>query len=81
LRLSLRKISGAELDIILLRQQAKGGLVGQGGDIDNQLKTLFEALRIPSKAEVQELEDAILRDEDPRVATKVTWDTVVLTGE
>lgn len=109
---------GAELDIVLLRQQSKGGLIGQGGEIDSQLKTLFEALRIPSKAEVQQLDDAALHDEEPLhcllldhalihrvsfetdrllkdvddrrlmaiiqvsiVVTKVTWDTVILTGE
>lgn len=109
---------GAELDIVLLRQQSKGGVIGQGGEIDSQLKTLFEALRIPTKAEVQQLDDAALDDEDPLhcllldhalihrvsfetdrllkdvddrrlmaiiqvsiVVTKVTWDTVILTGE
>lgn len=55
----------AELDIILLRQQAKGQLIGQGGDIDNRLKTLFDALRMPSKGEVQQLGTAVDQDEDP----------------
>jgi len=56
---------GAELDIIFLRQQAKGKLIGEGGDIDNRLKTLFDSLRMPSKAEVQKLGDAVAQDEDP----------------
>ena len=34
----------AELDIVFLRQQAPGKLIGEGGDIDNRLKTLFDAL-------------------------------------
>jgi hypothetical protein len=109
---------GAELDIIFLRQQAKGQLIGQGGDIDNRVKTLFDALRMPTKAEVQQLgsivdddedplhcllqddalihranveTDRLLKDAPPRalmaiiqvtvVVTRVTWDTVTLTGE
>ena len=56
---------GVELDIIFLRQQAKGKLIGEGGDIDNRLKTLFDSLRMPSKAEVQKLGDAVAQDEDP----------------
>jgi hypothetical protein len=37
----------AELSIILLRPEPPGGLITQGGDIDNRLKTLFDALTIP----------------------------------
>jgi hypothetical protein len=56
---------GAELDIIFLRQQAKGQLIGEGGDIDNRLKTLFDALRMPSRGEVQQLGAAVAQDEQP----------------
>jgi hypothetical protein len=35
----------AELDVVLLRPTTPGALIRQGGDIDNQLKTLFDALR------------------------------------
>jgi len=31
-----------ELDIIMLRPEAPGSVVTQGGDIDNRLKTLFD---------------------------------------
>lgn len=55
----------AELDIVLLRQQPKGQLIGEGGDIDNRLKTLFDALRMPSKGEVQQLGNLVDHDEDP----------------
>jgi hypothetical protein len=55
----------AELDIIFLRQQARGQLIGEGGDIDNRLKTLFDALRMPSKAEAMQLSAATADDEDP----------------
>lgn len=37
-----------ELDILFLRQQDPGELVSQGGDIDNRIKTLLDALRMPS---------------------------------
>lgn len=40
-----------ELDILFLRQQDPGGLVSQGGDIDNRIKTLLDALRMPSPTE------------------------------
>src|SRR5579862_2503966 len=40
-----------ELQILFLRQQDPGELVSQGGDIDNRVKTLLDALRVPSKAE------------------------------
>ncbi len=55
----------AELDIVLLRQQAPGQLIGDGGDIDNRIKTLFDALRMPSKSEVQTLGAATASDDDP----------------
>ncbi len=37
----------AELSITLLRPELPGGLIAQGGDIDNRLKTLFDALAMP----------------------------------
>ena len=37
----------AELAITLLRPEPPGGLITQGGDMDNRLKTLFDALTIP----------------------------------
>jgi hypothetical protein len=43
----------AELDILMLRPGAPGNLVVQGGDIDNRLKTLFDALSVPTKEQVQ----------------------------
>jgi hypothetical protein len=50
-----RKINLAcELDITFLRQQPPGTLLGEGGDIDNRLKTLLDGLREPSKNEAQQ---------------------------
>lgn len=40
-----------ELDILFLRQEDPGALVTQGGDLDNRIKTLLDALRMPTEAE------------------------------
>lgn len=37
----------AELEITMLRPQEPGAIVSSGGDIDNRLKTLLDALRMP----------------------------------
>jgi hypothetical protein len=37
----------AELTLTLLRPEPPGGLITQGGDIDNRLKTLLDALSMP----------------------------------
>ena len=37
----------AELDILMLRPEAPGAIISRG-DIDNSLKTLFDALRAPN---------------------------------
>lgn len=48
------------LDIILLRRQSAGQLIGDGGDIDNRVKTLLDALSVPPHAQQQQFEQ-----EDP----------------
>ena len=55
----------AELDILFLRPQAPGYLVQHGGDIDNRIKTLLDALRIPLAADELPLGDAPRPDEEP----------------
>jgi hypothetical protein len=35
------------LDILFLRRERPGAIVQHGGDLDNRLKTLFDALRMP----------------------------------
>jgi len=37
----------AEISVVLLRPEPPGSLITQGGDIDNRLKTLFDALTMP----------------------------------
>ena len=54
-----------ELDITFIRQQQPGQLVNQGGDIDNRIKTLFDALRVPTKSEVTQLGEYLQSDEFP----------------
>jgi hypothetical protein len=45
---SAQRDETVELSITMLRPgQAPGYLIGQGGDIDNRLKTLFDSLRVP----------------------------------
>jgi hypothetical protein len=39
----------AELSITLLRPEAPGSILTQSGDIDNRLKTLFDALKVPTE--------------------------------
>jgi len=39
------------VDILFLRHEDPGSLVLQGGDIDGRIKTLFDALRMPTEAE------------------------------
>lgn len=36
-----------ELSVLLFRQQPRGALITDGGDIDNRLKTLLDGLRVP----------------------------------
>lgn len=41
----------ARLEILMLRPQPPGGILTTGGDIDNRLKTLFDALTRPVHAQ------------------------------
>jgi hypothetical protein len=54
-----------ELTVTLLRQQSPGQLLGEGGDIDNRLKTLLDALRMPNTAEAQQAKIDTRGDNDP----------------
>jgi hypothetical protein len=55
----------AELDILMLRPGDIGGLLIQGGDIDNRLKTLFDALRAPHQPNELPAGAVPAADEDP----------------
>ena len=54
----------AELDIIMLRPGSKR-VIAQGGDIDNRLKTLLDALSIPIGPEQIPSKDTQTGDETP----------------
>lgn len=45
----------ADLDILILRPGGPGDVVKDGGDIDNRLKTLFDALTIPDENQARAL--------------------------
>lgn len=40
----------AEVSVLLFRQQERGALITDGGDLDNRLKTLLDGLRVPRGA-------------------------------
>jgi hypothetical protein len=55
----------AELSVTLLRPEPPGGLITQGGDIDNRLKTLFDALTMPRHANALPQDAVRGEGEDP----------------
>ena len=55
----------ARLKIEFLRPQEPGALVSTGGDIDNRIKTLLDALRMPKNPDELPKEDAPRADEMP----------------
>ncbi len=70
----------AEISVLLFRQQPRGTLITDGGDIDNRLKTLLDGLRIPrgsneGRQELPDVPDPIpffCLLEDDSLVTKVT---------
>lgn len=70
-----------ELDIVFLRRQAPGQLIGEGGDIDNRVKTLLDALSMPPPAQQKHFEDALSSDpihcllQDDSLVTKLSVET------
>jgi hypothetical protein len=55
--ISKRNDLQCELDITFMRQQAAGQLIGDGGDIDNRVKTLLDALSVPPPAQANFFSD------------------------
>lgn len=56
---------GAELDVLMLRPSSAGQIVVGGGDIDNRLKTLFDALSAPQQAQQLRMGERATSDENP----------------
>lgn len=79
----------AHLDVLYLRPQPPGWVIEKGGDIDNRLKTLLDALRLPSIQEIKsgkldapEGEDTfycLLQDDS--LITKISFETDRLMSE
>jgi hypothetical protein len=65
------------LDILFLRSGPPGSIV-IGGDLDNRLKTLFDALRAPHSA--NELPSNAFPDEDEKVFRCLLEDDSLITG-
>lgn len=55
----------ASLDILLLRPQPPGMILSQSGDIDNRIKTLLDALKVPHEATALPKNCSPGPDEDP----------------
>jgi len=76
----------AELDLTMLRPGPPGELVGHGGDIDNRIKTLLDALRVPREPTALPADDRPSENETPffcllgddRLITHLSIDTDTL---
>lgn len=56
--------TACSLDVLFLRRDGPGVLIQSGGDIDNRIKVLFDALKMPKRGEFQPM-DTARPDEDP----------------
>jgi len=72
----------AELNITMLRTDAPGNIISQGGDIDNRIKTLLDALSVPDTNQVKKFkEDCTILNpvncllEDDSLITKLSIST------
>jgi hypothetical protein len=54
----------ANIEILFMRPSEPGNLINHGGDLDNRLKTLFDAMRLPKLEELPD-QDAPNSDETP----------------
>jgi len=55
----------AELDITLLRPEPPGSIILHSGDIDNRLKTLLDALKVPDSPDALPSGETPSEDENP----------------
>ncbi len=70
-----------DLDILFLRRDEPGHLIGGGGDLDNRIKVLFDALRIPQ--DDNEVRGLISEKNDtgrPRIFLCLAEDDKLITG-
>lgn len=66
-----------DLDILFLRRDEPGSLIRSGGDLDNRIKVLFDALRVPSEDEVRGLKPT---DPTDSLLLCLTEDDKLITG-
>ncbi len=67
-----------DLDILFLRRDDPGRLIRSGGDLDNRIKVLFDALRIPQ--DDNEVRDLAPKGEDESLFLCLTEDDKLITG-
>lgn len=63
------------LDVLFLRREKPGAIIRHGGDLDNRLKTLFDALRMPH--DVAELAGVVPSCTDERVYCLLEDDSLI----
>jgi hypothetical protein len=69
----------AELHVLMLRPgMGPGFIVGQGGDIDNRLKTLFDSLRMPK--DISEIPSDYQQEEDENPFFCLLEDDILISG-
>lgn len=67
-----------KLNILFLRRDAPGNLIESGGDIDNRIKVLFDALSVPGRGTMADFSPEANEDplfcllEDDQLVTEVT---------
>jgi hypothetical protein len=71
-----------DLDILFLRRDHPGKLIGGGGDLDNRIKVLFDAFRVPDEIELRGLNAepfivCLLEDDKLITGFRVTTDRLL----
>lgn len=72
-----------DLDILFLRRGVPGRIISSSGDLDNRIKVLFDALRVPTEDEIRGLHDesrgvvCLLEDDDLITGFRVTSDQLL----
>ena len=68
----------AQLDILMLHPEEPGAIITKGGDLDNRLKTLFDALRNPK--DLKELPDNYPQPPTEQLLYCLLEDDALITG-
>lgn len=67
-----------DLDILFLRRENPGSIISSGGDLDNRIKVLFDALRVPQ--DDNEVRDLSPTCDDEELLICLTEDDKLITG-